>query len=101
MRIVRRGRTGDCFAGYLPRYYRQFGFEEVGRLPFNRDYAPPDWNYEKYGEPDVVFIRWKGFDGSETSVRERATGPKSGWLPEQPSTRYFDSYDEGKIASRE
>jgi hypothetical protein len=35
----------DCFDGFLPEYYKQFGFIETERLP---NWTP--------GEPDVVFM---------------------------------------------
>lgn len=35
----------DCFDGFLPDYYAQFGFEETERLP---NWTP--------GDPDVVFM---------------------------------------------
>ena len=54
--IARGGKTLDCYRGFLPGYYSTFGFSEVGHMKFNREYAPPDWNYDKYGEPDVVFM---------------------------------------------
>ena len=50
----------DAFDGFLPDYYRQFGFQETGRVPFDPQYAPPNWDYQKYGTPDVVFMRLKG-----------------------------------------
>ena len=34
-------KTLDCFDGYLRRTYQALGFEEVGRVKFNDDYAPP------------------------------------------------------------
>jgi hypothetical protein len=36
----------DCFDGFLPEYYKQFGFTEYERVP---NWTP--------GEPDVVFMR--------------------------------------------
>ncbi|MET9861979.1 hypothetical protein ABZY93_22180 [Streptomyces smyrnaeus] len=35
----------DCFDGFLPDYYRQYGFVETDRVP--------NWTQ---GEPDVVFM---------------------------------------------
>jgi hypothetical protein len=50
------GRRLDAFDGALPRLYGKSGFKAVGRLPWNDEYAPPGWNYEKNGRPDVVFM---------------------------------------------
>lgn len=36
----------DCFDGFLPDYYKRFGFAEYERVP--------NWTA---GEPDVVFMR--------------------------------------------
>jgi hypothetical protein len=40
----------------LPEYYGSSGFEEINRYPWNEQYAPPGWNYEMYGTPDVVLM---------------------------------------------
>jgi len=49
----------NCFDGFLPEYYRQFGFEESRRVPFDRNLAPAEWKYDEYGEPDVVYMTLK------------------------------------------
>lgn|GEM_PF-6295630 len=47
----------DCFDGDLVDYYEQFGFKEVGRDSWNDKYAPANWNYKKYGKPDIVYMQ--------------------------------------------
>lgn len=49
----------NCFDGFLPDYYKQFGFEETGRVKFDRNLAPAEWSYAKYGQPDVVYMTLK------------------------------------------
>lgn len=44
-----------CFDGYLPAYYRRFGFVEVRREAFDPKLAPSCWR-EEDGTPDVVFM---------------------------------------------
>jgi hypothetical protein len=39
--------------------YRQFGFQETGRMKFNPEFAH-NWDASK-GAPDVVFMAWKGY----------------------------------------
>lgn len=46
----------DCYAPYLPGFYRRCGFRETSRLPWADEYAPKDWDYVKFGRPDVVFM---------------------------------------------
>jgi hypothetical protein len=46
----------DAFEGFLTDSYSKFGFVEVGRAEFSDEFAPPDWNYEVDGRPDVVFM---------------------------------------------
>ncbi|MDX3525094.1 hypothetical protein P1P75_01160 [Streptomyces sp. ID05-39B] len=43
--LHRRAIKLDCFDGFLPEYYKQFGFQETERVP--------NWTV---GEPDVVFM---------------------------------------------
>ena len=40
----------------LPRFYAKFGFRETKRFPWDDSYAPPDWDYDVYGRPDVVLM---------------------------------------------
>jgi hypothetical protein len=58
--IARGAKTLDCFAynDFLPKYYAKFGFKETGRVKFDRQYAPANWDYDKFGEPDVVFMAY-------------------------------------------
>jgi len=39
----------------LNEIYSQAGFKEYDRVPWDDNYAPEGWNYEKYGRPDLVF----------------------------------------------
>jgi len=50
-----------CFDGKLPGFYKGYGFEEIkkDRLKWNDDYAPENWDYEKFGRPDVLHLKIK------------------------------------------
>lgn len=50
----------DCFDGFLPNLYGKLGFVETGRAKFDPEYAPEDWNYERDGTPDIVFMQHGG-----------------------------------------
>jgi hypothetical protein len=50
----------DCFNGYLPGTYAKFGFVPVARVKFSRGDAPEHWNYERDGEPDIIFMAHDG-----------------------------------------
>lgn len=39
----------------LSSMYELYGFCPVSRVKFNRQFAPHDWNYERDGNPDIVF----------------------------------------------
>lgn len=63
------GRKLDCFDTVLPKIYAQQGFVEVSRIQWDDQYKPEGWEYETYqqynnGRPDVVFMEYKGMDGS-------------------------------------
>jgi hypothetical protein len=62
----------DAFAGWLPNYYKQFGFEETSRIKWDDQYAPVGWNYAQYGRPDVVFMALKG-EKADSNVRGRSS----------------------------
>ena len=56
MAMFSGGVTLDCYDGHLPRMYADYGFRETGRMEWNDDFAPEDWNYERFNSPDVVFM---------------------------------------------
>lgn len=93
-------KTADCYDGFLPQLYSQFGFVEVGRMKFNREYAPPGWNYERDGDPDVVFIALAEHRDPETVFR-LVTQPQEKWQHVK-SDKYYegDQWDEAKAESR-
>ena len=39
----------------LSALYELYGFNPVSSVKFNSCFAPDDWNYERDGEPDIVF----------------------------------------------
>ena len=49
----------------LPRFYAKFGFRETKRFPWDDAYAPPDWDYDVYGRPDVVLMELSNDDDDE------------------------------------
>lgn len=74
--IANGGCKLDCFAitkdganGGLAEMYSQYGFIPIVKDHFNRDFAPDNWNYERDGEPDVVFMYYCG-DSIETVVKK-------------------------------
>ena len=50
--------TLDAFdvGGFLPNLYAKQGFKPIARVPWNDEYAPPGWPYDKAGKPDVVLM---------------------------------------------
>ena len=81
--------------GFLPQYYRKFGFEEAGRVPFDKDMYVADhgeiayedlleawrsdgWD-ESMGMPPVIVMRWSGSDADRaaTSAGLRGAGSTS------------------------
>ncbi len=47
----------DAF-GYTPLtdFYKQFGFKETQRLPWDDQYMPKGWDLTKQGKPDIVYM---------------------------------------------
>ena len=46
----------DCFGSDgLKALYHRRGFIPVSRTKFVREFAPPDWNYGRDEEPDIIF----------------------------------------------
>ena len=58
----------DCFGSEgLRALYLRRGFIPVSKTKFLREFAPDDWNYERDGEPDIIF--WK-YDSKRSSPFE-------------------------------
>ena len=98
--IENGGRTLDCYDGFLPSYYAQFGFKETQRMKFNPSFAPPGWDFAKYDNPDIVFMAWNGYlDGGAKGAIERAAS-RANWIKPERTTSYGDDWDAAKSASR-
>lgn len=81
--------------GFLPQYYGEFGFEEVGRVPFDKEMYIADHGEQAYedlldawrsdgwdesmGMPPVIVMRWSGSDADRaaTSAGIRGAGSPS------------------------
>ena len=89
-----RATTLDAYdiGGVLPDLYAPYGFRVVGRLKFDRQYAPDGWDYAKLGEPDVVFMV-KDIDGRTDAL---AVPPKDagGYESIRDSVPVYADYDE-------
>ncbi len=85
--------TLDCYDGFLPNFYNKFGFVVAGRVPFNNEFAPTNWDYGKNGRPDLVFMVYHG--GPRDSIEQRVGRFPKYRLGEGPT---FSSYDEAKRA---
>lgn len=97
--------------GFLPEYYREFGFEEVGRVPFSREMYIADhgemayrdllqawrsdgWD-ESMGMPPVVVMRWSGNDADRAAT---AAGIRGAGAPShRADTEGFVSEAEGFV----
>lgn len=104
LKAIQHGATAlDCFAvpskkhpdGFLPRFYSQFGFEELGRVPFDPKYVTPQqfedmkhvWTRDGWddslGMPSLAIMKWRGSDADRADavrrfVQEGSEGYRSG-----------------------
>jgi hypothetical protein len=98
--IENGGRMLDCYDGFLPDFYRQFGFQETGRIKFKSEFAHKNWDSAKYDSPDGVFMVWKGWPpgGSEKSLQCAIS--RTECIKNERSTRYEPDWDTAKAASK-
>jgi hypothetical protein len=70
--------------GFLPQYYGEFGFQEVGRVPFDKEMYVADHGEQAYedlldawrsdgwdenmGMPPVIVMRWSGSDADRRAT---------------------------------
>ena len=77
--IAKGGKTLDCVGGHLRDYYEAFGFVERKRVPWDDQYAPKGWNYEKYGKPDIYFFKYpEGLSRDREDIRRRFEAARRG-----------------------
>jgi hypothetical protein len=56
------GQRLDAFDTFLPKIYARAGFRAVAKLPFSREFAPDNWDYDWFeaelgdSDPDVMFM---------------------------------------------
>jgi hypothetical protein len=75
-------KTAKHPGGFLPKLYNKFGFEELGRVPFDTsEYTPQKladlkaywkstgWD-ESQGLPDVVIMKWRGDDAARSTATD-------------------------------
>lgn len=57
----------DCYDidGKLPTIYCKAGMIPICKIKFNRDFAPDNWDYDRDGEPDIVFMAHCGDEASK------------------------------------
>ena len=80
----------DCFGSEGLRFlYLRRGFIPISKTKFIREFAPDEWNYERDGEPDIIF--WI-YDKSRSSPLDDADIVFCDWsrIPSK------ESYDEAK-----
>ncbi len=63
--IKNGGRKVKCFDGFLPEYYKLFGFKETKRVKWDEQLAPKKWDYDRLGRPDVVYMELEGVEEKE------------------------------------
>lgn len=49
----------DHYDGFLSDLYSKHGFGEYDRYKWDGQYADPNWDYERYGRPDVILRKLK------------------------------------------
>lgn len=77
--VANGGTKLDCFDGGLRRMYSSVGFVPVARVAFNEEYAPPGWNFERDGKPDVVFWVHNGDDADVVAQKYGKTVENGGY----------------------
>lgn len=55
----------DHYDGYLSNFYANKGFEETGRMKWNDEYAPAEWDYNKFKRPDVILRKLKNVQSNK------------------------------------
>jgi len=54
--LINGGSKLDCFGEYLTRRYIEHGFVPVAKCKFSEEDAPKNWDFDKFGKPDIYFM---------------------------------------------
>jgi hypothetical protein len=58
-RLVEGGaRRLDCIGDFLRMFYGRFGFEVIQTLGWDESQAPLQWDYLRWGRPNVYVMEW-------------------------------------------
>lgn len=90
LKAIQHGATAlDAYAvptdkhpkGFLPNFYKHFGFEELGRVPFDPKYVTPQqfndmkhewkktgWDEKRHGLPEIAIMKWRGSDDDRSDA---------------------------------
>lgn len=74
----------------LSAMYEMYGFIPVSKVLFDRDYAPDNWNYERDGEPDIVFWIHNGESAADVVIN------LGSYMAEWDSIPEFPTYEEAR-----
>lgn len=55
--IAQGAKTLDCLGFALADKYAKYGFQVDHVEPWNDEYAPPGWDYDKHDHPPVVYMK--------------------------------------------
>ncbi len=47
----------SCMGDHLLNLYSEFGFSKVSILKWDNKFAPKDWNYERFGTPNIYEMK--------------------------------------------
>lgn len=87
----------DNFDGYLTELYGQLGFIPQAKLKFDPNQAPEDWNYERDGQPWIVFSKHTG-DDIGTVIKKALNDEYDYSLEDVPEAA---TYEEAKSLQKE
>lgn len=96
--IANGGRRLDCFSIHngLPFMYSKYGFIPVSKIKFDRKEAPDEWNYERDGEPDIVFMAY-----DKEAMIERNDADQASKIRKIVDNLPYSSYDDAVRTQKE
>ncbi len=97
--IQKGAMTLDAYDGHLPETYRKFGFEPVARVEFDERFAPKDWDYEKYGRPDIIHMAYTG--GNRDTILSRVGTFDAYERPEFLASSWDEAHERAAAAARD
>lgn len=88
-------RTLDVYRGHLTDFYSNMGWKVKNFTPWNDEFAPEGWDYDRFGTPDYVEMEYDGTRDQDAILEAYKThgDPEAQFSSGDPVSDALDGYE--------